>query len=83
MVVPSSVVKDGCVRTIQLSDGNNTVDRALTMIPELVEKVSALIKRTSLLLLKASSNGPPSSEHRRNCKNPTCSFFSACSGVRF
>ena len=51
------VVKDGCVRTIQLSDGNNTVDRALTMIPELVEKVSALIKRTSLLLLKASSDG--------------------------
>ena len=25
------VVKDGCVRTIQLSDGSNTVDRALTM----------------------------------------------------
>ena len=23
------------------------------------------------------------STHRRNCKNPTCSFFSACSGVRF
>ena len=39
------VVKDGCVRTIQLSDGSNTVDRALTMIPELVEKVSALIKK--------------------------------------
>ena len=39
------VVKDGCVRTIQLSDGANTVDRALTMIPELVEKVSALIDR--------------------------------------
>ena len=39
------VVKDGCVRTIQLSDGNNTVDRALTMIPELVEKVSTLIKK--------------------------------------
>ena len=39
------VIKDGCVRTIQLSDGANTVDRALTMIPELVEKVSALIDR--------------------------------------
>ena len=39
------VIKDGCVRTIQLSDGANTVDRALTMIPELVEKVSALIKK--------------------------------------
>ncbi len=39
------VIKDGCVRTIQLSDGANAVDRALTMIPELVEKVSALIDR--------------------------------------
>ena len=39
------VVKDGCGRTIQLSDGANTVDRALTMIPELVEKVSVLIDR--------------------------------------
>ena len=39
------VIKDGCVRTIQLSDGANTVDRALTMIPELVEKVSVLIDR--------------------------------------
>ena len=39
------VVKDGCVRTIQLSDGTNTVDRALNMIPELVEKVSALLKK--------------------------------------
>ena len=39
------VVKDGCVRTIQLSDGNNTIDRALTMVPELIEKVSALLKK--------------------------------------
>ena len=39
------VVKDGCVRTIQLSDGSNTIDRALTMLPELVEKVSALLKK--------------------------------------
>ena len=39
------VVKDGCVRTIQLSDGSNTVDRALTMLPELVDKVAALIKK--------------------------------------
>ena len=31
------VVKDGCVR--------NTVDRALTMLPELVDKVSALLKK--------------------------------------
>ena len=39
------VIKDGCVRTIQLSDSSNTVDRALTMIPELVEKVSALLNK--------------------------------------
>ena len=39
------VVKDGCVRTIQLTEGNNTVDRALNMIPELVEKVSALLNK--------------------------------------
>ena len=39
------VVKDGTVRTIQLSDGSNTLDRALTMVPELIEKVSALLKK--------------------------------------
>ena len=39
------VIKDGCVRTIQLSDGSNTIDRALTMLPELVDKVSALLKK--------------------------------------
>ena len=39
------VVKDGCGRTIQLSDGSNTIDRALTMLPELVDKVSALLKK--------------------------------------
>ena len=39
------VVKDGCVRTIQVSDGSNTIDRALTMLPELVDKVSALLKK--------------------------------------
>ena len=39
------VVKDGCVRTIQLSDGSNPIDRALTMLPELVDKVSALLKK--------------------------------------
>ena len=39
------VIKDGCVRTIQLSDTSNTIDRALTMLPELVDKLAALIKR--------------------------------------
>ena len=39
------VVKDGCVRTIQLSDGSNTIDRALTMLPELVDKLAAMVKK--------------------------------------
>ena len=39
------VVKDGCVRTIQLSDSSNSIDRALTMLPELVEKLTALVKK--------------------------------------
>ena len=39
------VVKDGCVRTIQLSDNAATITRALTMLPELVDKVAALIKK--------------------------------------
>ena len=39
------VIKDGCVRTIQLSDTSNTIDRALTMLPELVDKLAALIKK--------------------------------------
>ncbi|MBQ7859352.1 MAG: GerW family sporulation protein, partial [Faecalibacterium sp.] len=31
------VVKDGHVRTIQLSDSSSGVDRAITMLPELVD----------------------------------------------
>ena len=38
------VVKNGCVRTIQLSDPSNSLDRALTMLPELIDKVGQLIK---------------------------------------
>ncbi|HCT68791.1 MAG TPA: hypothetical protein DF289_07400 [Faecalibacterium sp.] len=32
-------------------------------------------------LAQETARRPPI--HRRNCKLPTCSFFSACSGVRF
>ena len=39
------VIKDGCVRTIQLSDSSNSIDRALTMLPELVDKLTALVKK--------------------------------------
>lgn len=38
------VVKDGYVRTIQLSDTSNSLDRALTMLPELIDKVTVLVK---------------------------------------
>ncbi len=41
LVISSS----GHVRTIQLSDTSNTLDRAMTMIPELVDKVSELLKK--------------------------------------
>ena len=37
------VIKDGLVRTIQLSDPSNSIDRALTMLPELVDKLVSLI----------------------------------------
>ena len=37
------VIKDGLVRTIQLSDPSNSLDRALTMLPELVDKLMTLI----------------------------------------
>lgn len=39
------VVKEGCVRTIQLSDTSNSLDRALTMLPELVDKLSVMLKK--------------------------------------
>ena len=52
------VVKDGCVRTIQLADSSNTVDRALTMIPELVEKVSTLLKKDEKAAPAAASEEP-------------------------
>ena len=39
------VVKDGNVRTIQLADPNNSLERAITMLPELVDKLAALLKK--------------------------------------
>ena len=52
------VVKDGCVRTIQLSDGSNTVDRALTMLPELVDKLAALVKKDDKAQPAAPAEAP-------------------------
>ena len=39
------VVQDGNVRTIQLADPGNTVDRAITMMPEMFDKVSTMLKK--------------------------------------
>ena len=39
------VIQNGNVRTIQLADHASTVDRALNMVPELVDKLSELLKK--------------------------------------
>ena len=36
------VIKDGNVRMLQLSDTSNSVDRAIGMMPEMVDKVGAM-----------------------------------------
>lgn len=37
------VIQGGSVRTIQLSAGGNAMDRALTMLPELVDRLTELL----------------------------------------
>ena len=39
------VVKGGNVRTIQLADPNNSLERAITMLPELVDKLGELLRK--------------------------------------
>ena len=39
------VVQDGTVRTVQLSEPGNTVERAITMMPEMMDKVGAMLKK--------------------------------------
>lgn len=39
------VVQNGNVRTIQLSGENSAMERAITMIPELVDKLTELLKK--------------------------------------
>ena len=65
------VVKDGCVRTIQLSDGSNTIDRALTMLPELVDKVSALLKKEEKKGAAAPA-APAAKEYNPNAVSAAC-----------
>lgn len=52
------VIKNGSVRTIQLSSENAALDRAITMLPELVDKVSELLKKEP----KQASGQAPTSE---------------------
>ena len=52
------VVKDGNVRTIQLADPNNSLERALTMLPELVDKLAALLKKEKPEAQAPAEDGP-------------------------
>lgn len=59
-VVPVAflVVKDGNVRTIQLADPNNSLERAITMLPELVDKLAALLKKEKPEAQAPAEDGP-------------------------
>lgn len=37
------VVKDGTVQLVQLASANNTAERAMNMVPEVVDKISGII----------------------------------------
>ena len=52
------VVKDGNVRTIQLADPNNSLERAITMLPELVDKLAALLKKEKPEAPAPAEDGP-------------------------
>lgn len=52
------VVKDGNVRTIQLADPNNSLERAITMLPELVDKLAALLKKEKPETQAPAEDGP-------------------------
>ena len=39
------IIKDGNVRTVQLADPASTVDRALNMLPELVDKLGGMLAK--------------------------------------
>ena len=52
------VVKDGNVRTIQLADPNNSLERAITMLTELVDKLAALLKKEKPEAQAPAEDGP-------------------------
>lgn len=39
------VQKDGTVRLMQLTDTSNNIDRALSLLPEMMDKVTTLLKK--------------------------------------
>lgn len=53
------VIKDGLVRTIQLSDPSNSVDRALNMLPELVDKILSMLPDKAGKAEKAEAAAAP------------------------
>ena len=53
------VIKDGLVRTIQLSDPSNSVDRALNMLPELVDKILSMLPDKADKVEKAEAAPAP------------------------
>ena len=52
------VIRDGNVRTIQRADSNSTVDRALNMLPELVDKLCALTAKKEAKAAPAGEDAP-------------------------
>lgn len=52
------VAKDGFVRVMQLADPSNSVDRALSLVPELVDKVTALVQKKPAEPEKAQEKEP-------------------------
>lgn len=52
------VIRDGNVRTIQLADSNSTMDRALNMLPELVDKLCALTAKKEAKAAPAGEDAP-------------------------
>lgn len=52
------VIKGGNVRTIQLADSNSTVDRALNLLPELVDKLTDLVGKREAKAAPAPEAAP-------------------------
>ena len=56
------VAKDGNVRVMQLADTSNSVDRALSLVPELVDKVTALLQKKPEGQAEAQPEAPAEKE---------------------